>query len=214
MINFPYTICYQNRKSLVICIREGEVFVKAPHIFSRDKIKEILQDKKSWIEKKLKEHTIHNSLFLNVKQKKKILYRGREFALILNSQKNTIVNYVFYFKNERSIQKFFIEKFFSKIKQLLFAIAEKMQVQPSSLKLINFKAKWGSCDKLKNIKLNWRVYMLPDSLLYYLLVHELAHIIELNHSNKFWQVVEKYCKSYKQLRKELKNYDFLTNLYR
>ena len=89
-----------------------------------------------------------------------------------------------------------------------------MQVQPSSLKLINFKAKWGSCDKLKNIKLNWRICMLPDTVLYYLIVHELAHILEFNHSIKFWQVVEKYCKDYKILRKELKKYDFLTNLYR
>ena len=66
-----------------------------------------------------------------------------------------------------------------------------MGVKPSQLKLSNAKKRWGSCSGKRSINLNWRLIMLEDQLIDYVVVHELAHLIELNHSLGFWGVVER-----------------------
>ena len=79
-----------------------------------------------------------------------------------------------------------------------------MGVQPSQLKLSNAKKRWGSCSGKRSINLNWRLIMLHDQLIDYVVVHELAHLIELNHSPGFWGVVERVLPDYQRLRRQLR----------
>ena len=85
-------------------------------------------------------------------------------------------------------------------------IGNVMGVQPSQLKLSNAKKRWGSCSGKRSVNLNWRLIMLEDSLIDYVVVHELAHLIELNHSPSFWQVVEGVLPEHKELRKKLREH--------
>ena len=55
---------------------------------------------------------------------------------------------------------------------------------------------WGSCNSRSEISLNWKLVMLPKKVIDYVIVHELCHIIEPNHSNSFWSLVKKYDKEY------------------
>lgn len=66
------------------------------------------------------------------------------------------------------------------------------------------RTRWGSCSSRKNISFNWRLVMAPPEVLDYLVVHELAHLIEPNHSMKFWLIVRSYCPRYEQHRAWLK----------
>ena len=66
----------------------------------------------------------------------------------------------------------------------------------------------------KKIKLNWRLLMLPPDLRRYVLIHELCHLRQMNHSCAFWALVQTFCPSYKQCLRRLKEYSFLTGLYR
>ncbi len=66
------------------------------------------------------------------------------------------------------------------------------------------KSKWGSCRSDKTITLNYHLLDLSDELMNYVIIHELAHTKHLNHSPKFWALVEKFAPVYKQLRKEVK----------
>ncbi len=81
-----------------------------------------------------------------------------------------------------------------------------MGVQPKKLKLSNAKKRWGSCSGKQSINLNWRLIMLDDSLIDYVIVHELAHLIELNHSANFWQVVEGVIPDHRELRRRLREH--------
>lgn len=68
----------------------------------------------------------------------------------------------------------------------------------------NQKTIWGSCSKKRNLNYNYKVALLPDKLADYIIVHELCHLKEFNHSRKFWQLVEKAIPNYQERIKEIK----------
>ena len=70
----------------------------------------------------------------------------------------------------------------------------------------NQKTRWGSCSKQGNLSFNYRIVLLPPELADYLIVHELCHLQEMNHSKQFWLLVEQAIPNAKQLRKKLRSY--------
>lgn len=81
---------------------------------------------------------------------------------------------------------------------------QEMGVSISKLTVRDQRSKWGSCSSRGTISMNWRLVMAPPELIDYLVVHELAHRIEMNHSPKFWAIVEKHCPDYRKAEKWLK----------
>lgn len=77
-------------------------------------------------------------------------------------------------------------------------------VVPKAVKLSTAKTQWGCCTVRGVVRLNWQLIKLPLRLIDYVVVHELAHLREMNHSEKFWDVVKAVCPDYKKLRNELK----------
>jgi predicted metal-dependent hydrolase len=80
----------------------------------------------------------------------------------------------------------------------------KLNVHPSIVYLSNAKSRWGSCNSKKEIRLNWRLIQAPPHIINYVICHELAHLKEMNHSNRFWEEVEKVLPEYRSSEKELK----------
>ena len=64
---------------------------------------------------------------------------------------------------------------------------------------------WGSCSSNRNLNFNYKILFLPERLVDYIIVHELCHLEQFNHSPQFWELVEKTLPHYKELRKELKD---------
>lgn len=71
--------------------------------------------------------------------------------------------------------------------------AKAMNIQVREVKINNSKLRWGSCTNRKNINLSLFLMMLPEHLIDYVILHELAHTIELNHSPRFWQILDSFC---------------------
>lgn len=91
-------------------------------------------------------------------------------------------------------------------KQRIELYAPKLALPAPPFRLSQAKTRWGSCNSRGVINLNWRLIQLPLHLVDYVVVHELAHLIEMNHSKAFWEVVGRVCPRYREARKLLKNY--------
>lgn len=82
--------------------------------------------------------------------------------------------------------------------------AEKINVSPKNIRAKNQHTLWGSCSKGSNLNFNWRILLLSNQAADYLIIHELSHLKEMNHSPKFWKLVHQYCPEYKTHKIELK----------
>ena len=83
----------------------------------------------------------------------------------------------------------------------------KCNFAPSRIFIKNQKTRWGSCTKNKNLNINYKIIFLPKKQQDYILVHELCHLKEFNHSRKFWSLVEKVLPNYLEIKNELRNHE-------
>jgi predicted metal-dependent hydrolase len=91
----------------------------------------------------------------------------------------------------RAIQHYALGYFGGRIEEYAWALQQCVPgIQLPRLALTNARTRWGSCSRISGIRLNWRLIHLPNAQIDYVVAHELAHLVEMNHSARFWQVVE------------------------
>ena len=214
------------RKTISIQISsEGELIVRAPTRCPNSEIERVIKERLNWIrthqDRILKNRAINSNLisykdvmFLGItkpiifdKSTKKISYHESYFSINEKYALNS-------FKVKNLVIKFMFDEAQEILKNRVNYFANLMQLMPQSLSISNSKRVWGSCSKDADIKLNWRLVMLPPDIIDYVVVHELSHIVEFNHSKLFWKLVGSVLPNYKERRALLKKGDFLLNLYR
>ena len=85
--------------------------------------------------------------------------------------------------------------------------AKKMQITYGKITIRQQATRWGSCSGKGNLNFNWKLVLLPEELIDYVVVHELAHRKEMNHSPRFWEIVKQQIPDYKERRKRLREYE-------
>ena len=90
------------------------------------------------------------------------------------------------------------------VKQTLEKYNRKYGFSYNRVAIKNQKTRWGSCSEDHNININYRVKYLPTKIAEYIVVHELCHLAELNHSKRFWNLVAKTFSDYKKIEKKLR----------
>ncbi len=218
------SIIRERRKTLKIVITEsGELQLVAPLNMTLNKIEELVSTKQKWIVSKLHKTTtdnIKNKLLLNYNQTLICgeIYdiKGYSGGKIVVEGSNILIPDKFYKNNTqiRNIKKWYKQLAEQIVSNRLEQLKNATKISYKSLKICDSKAKWGSCDNFKNIKINWRVVMLPHKAIDMVLLHELVHIIEFNHSKDFYSILAKYMPDWRNQRKILKGNNFLLKLYR
>lgn len=83
-------------------------------------------------------------------------------------------------------------------------IAQRYGAQYKKITIRAQKSRWGSCSRAGNLSFNYKIAALPAHIADYIIVHEICHLIEMNHSKRFWALVAKTIPNHKELRKELR----------
>lgn len=83
-------------------------------------------------------------------------------------------------------------------------LADLMSVRYGKITVRGQKSRWGSCSRNNNLNFNWRLIFMPIAVIEYVIIHELAHTVHHNHSQRFYALVERFCPDYKNLRKILR----------
>ena len=208
-------IIRSRRKTFSIKISsDGLITMSVPLNANDSHIAEVLKLKEDWIRKKLQ--TIKNRKIVerNYAHGSTLHLFGEEFLI------NLVPDFKYAMKYSNNTI-FIASDLSSKIKEYLPQLirhiakprfynrtmdyARKMNLKVASVKISSAKKRWGSCSNRGSINLNWRLAFAPLEVIDYVIIHELAHIAELNHSKKFWKIVEKYCPNYKTHLKWLKD---------
>ncbi|MDQ0203989.1 M48 family metallopeptidase [Pectinatus haikarae] len=216
----------QKRKTITIALKaHGNILIKTPHNTTDEEVYKILYRYADWIKKK---DQTYEELSLNAPiNDKYITYKGaplyieRIFAstppLIKVSGEKVIVKYEgsIFLPLSDIFVPWYKEQARLHLSQRTAFWAEEMQVAVLHITIRDQKSRWGSCSARHNINYNWRIMMAPPAIIDYLVIHETAHLLQMNHSASFWQIVKKYDPSFEAHRLWLKqNGDSLLNVLR
>ena len=104
------------------------------------------------------------------------------------------------------VRKALSEEALKEIRRLIAVHAPALGVQPGRIAIREQKSRWGSCSSKDNLNFNWKLMLAPPEALEYVVVHELCHLIEFNHSARFWRRVESRMPEYEIIKKWLKDH--------
>ncbi len=113
---------------------------------------------------------------------------------------------------ESQILKLLKDFSFRILQKKTFKFSQIMNVRYNSVKIKNYKSRWGSCSSKGDISFNWKIIFAPENIIEYLVVHELSHLIYFNHSKLFWNKVEEFQYNYKENRNWLKENGYKLDL--
>jgi predicted metal-dependent hydrolase len=210
-----YKIIRSKRKSIAIYItKDAAVEIRAPFGVSASDINAVVSGKKTWIEKQLEAHEKIKAQKQNFKLDygDMVLYRGKEYPV--KAKAGNLVGFdgsSFYMPdslNYIQIRDAMIQIYKLLAKNVLTdkigEFSKKMSLTPIAVKINSAKTRWGSCSGKNSINFSWRLILASDDVIDCVVVHELAHIKEHNHSDRFWAVVEKVLPDYIQREEKLK----------
>lgn len=209
------------RKTLSISVNKSGVNVVSPPNVPIDKIEDSLLKKGPWIVKQLSDF---QEMQESVKLKsfvsgEKLPYLGRHYRLkilrtashtpSLRFHKGRFYGEVHHSCREEEyrtlLRPLYIEWVKRKAdmftKDRLKPFTQKLQKEPKSVGIKDQEQRWGSCTPEGKLLLNWRIFLAPASIVDYVIAHELAHLVHLNHSKEYWDTVRMLLPDYEE-RKE------------
>ena len=214
-----YTLTRSRRRSIGLQINQHGLRISAPLHTPLAHIDSVLQQKADWITKKLAQWQDKKSLTLDWSLDATYPLLGEPWRIglkptgevaMIRSFDREIAQPLVIELTSRQIETFVMswyqQQAITGFQQRIELYAPKLAVPAPPFRLSQAKTRWGSCNSRGVISLNWRLIQLPLHLVDYVVVHELAHLIEMNHSKAFWQLVERVFAGYRVARRMLKGY--------
>jgi predicted metal-dependent hydrolase len=177
-----------------------------PRGVNKNTILDFIKDHQEWISKKIKmpeddflylgEKVTINTL--NVPESKYYEFTFKDNVLTIAGHITTKTNFPSLYDNWLYLRgRSFL------VRQTM-QIAKQHGFKPVKIGVRRQTSRWGSCSGKGNISLNYKLLKYPQNIIDYVIIHELCHLTEMNHSKKFWDLVAKYVPDYQMLRKKLK----------
>ena len=211
------------RKTISLQVSDdATLIVRAPFKVSDEIINRVILKHSNWIEKKKKEIKSREVKFSKKEfvNGEGFLYLGNYYRLRLVKNQETPLN----FENEFFLSKEYLAqakdvfidwykgRAYEKISERVKWYAQKRGFKYNKINITNAQKRWGSCSCLNNLNFSWRLIMAPLPVIDYVVVHELVHLVEKNHSRAFWNKVKMLMTDYKKHQEWLKRNGHLLRL--
>lgn len=206
-------IIRSKRRSIALTVSADASFiVRAPMTVSVGYIRDLVFEKRAWIIAKKKQALARRALapkkeFVDGEE---FLYMGARYALKIEKRSAVALEDHLYFP-EKHLPRARIKMIAWYKQKALEVITERAKMYSAmtgwrfaSLSITSAQKRWGSCGPQGKLHFSWRLIMAPRDIIDYVVVHELAHIPERNHSSRFWNKVKMVLPDYKERRKWLK----------
>jgi predicted metal-dependent hydrolase len=214
----------RRRRTFSIQIREnGKVVCRVPYHAPAKAVDQFLREKWPWVEKKLAEQKVFGEGV------EKAFVAGETFLYLGESNTLEIVDEDGRVPLELSFGRFILRKKYQsrardvfigwykkeakdRLGERVMFLSERLSLRPTGLRITSARARWGSCSHRNRLCFCWRIMMAPIEVIDYVLIHELFHIVEKNHSPRFWSLVEQILPDYKKSRRWLRENGHRLNL--
>ncbi len=204
------------RRSLALIIEhDASLTVRAPHHLSIQEIERFITNRKEWIlQKQASLSNCPRPALRKFVDGEHFIYLGKTYPLIVvsESSKKLIFENGFQITSPALktapvlFEKWYRAQARSYISNRLDAFCLQHKLSYTKLLINSAKTRWGSCSSKNGLAFTWRLIMAPPDVVDYVILHELAHTVEHNHSAKFWSMLEKLLPNYKQKRMWLKQF--------
>jgi len=226
IMDFPFSVDVirtERRKSAEIEVHGETVRVLVPNTLSDQRIHDLINKRSVWIKQKI---AVHAS---TPEPKKREYVNGETFPYLGRNYRLKLVNtneYSVKLKNgylivsypksddeqkndiiiRRLLTTWYQSHAYDRLHEKTARYSKIIGVNPQGIKIDDFKARWGSCLDTGEVAYNWRIIMASHQIVDYIVIHELCHLLEHNHSPKYWKLVETYCEDYAGCRQWLKDF--------
>ena len=207
----------KRKKTISLHIREGgKIFVYAPYYTPKCEIEGFIREKRSWIVKKISEKERRpketEKAFL---PGEKFLYLGEWYPLETGDcphKKNRLTlsfgRFILDKDHIKEARNLFIQWYKGEAREKIAGRvhyhSQRLQLLPTGTKITSARWRWGSCSHDNRLSFSWRIIMAPLNIIDYVMIHELVHIKEKNHSKRFWNYMASVLPDYRKDRLWLK----------
>jgi predicted metal-dependent hydrolase len=211
-----YLLERRHRRTVGLKITADGLVVHAPKRIFEFQLNQILQEKAGWILRKLQAREENKIEKIQWQDGEHLLYLGQDITLKLveNNKKSThFQNYELAIHAPQanihaacraSVLMWYKKQAILDFTRRVEVFAAKLGVATPPVAISNAQSRWGSCNSRGQVRLSWRLLQAPPHIINYVICHELAHLKQMNHSTKFYAVVEQLFPNYKLAEKELK----------
>jgi predicted metal-dependent hydrolase len=218
-----YRLVRARRRSIGMEVHLDGLTVRAPRWVTLRDIEAALSERAAWIVRALDEWRARRRHVMPREWKTgaPIVYRGRDLALALFPSRHASIDADLFHLTVRhpaacapdavaeSVVTWLKEQALALVAARVPASATRVGKSQPDVRLSNARSEWGSCNARGVIRLNWRLVQLPPALADYVVAHEVAHMVELNHSARFWALVEALLPGHAGYRRQLDDWTAL-----
>ena len=202
-----------NRKrTITLRVKKGFPEILCPLHTKEEVLKAFIDSKNDWLLNKVANQVeeIEKIKALNTDY---LLFKGKKFRIISKSKVSNVriskgiislSEKKFYQDKKKLITKYLLSKAIIYLNERVKQISTEIKINYEGLKIRKYRRIWGCCINQNIISLNWKLIMLPTDIINYIIIHELCHVIEPNHSKNFWDLVRKFDPKFERKKKWLK----------
>jgi predicted metal-dependent hydrolase len=216
-------IIHTSRRTIALIVdRDGRLIVRAPLRTSQKQIQRLVEQKAEWIKSKQALVSAKYTRFApkTYENGEEFLYLGKVYQLAIVEQSKPALRLAERFllsckgvpQAERIFKKWYALQAKNVISERVQVLAARHGFAYCQVKITSAQARWGSCSPRGNLNFSWRLVMAPLPVIDYVVVHELVHLHEKNHSRRFWDKVKTLMPDYKLQVGWLKTYGHLLRL--